>query len=259
MQVVGTILALVISISGLAQSPQVIYSQPIEEPDGLNAKTFQCSNGNTLLLNFTPKKGIEIDVFDTARQKSRHAVITGALWDPTEMSATSIEGIYNIGDQVALFLSQQVDGKPSLFRILISPITGLSAGQSKIADIPKYKMLDKFYVDAETKTPKGFFVETDPTSGAYAVLVSNSFDESPGKALRLLHFDASHKEIASAYFDDKQAAASDYLGMIVRGTAEHIRAQRQRKRGEWYQDHAGPVVIRQCFQLPILRVESGPA
>ncbi len=211
-----------LSLAASAQNVPIKYSAPFDEPEGLDTKLFQCSNGNTLLLNFTKKHGIETKVYDSEHKPKTSAILTSELWDAGIMGKSAVDGIFNIGGNVVIFLEQLDSRQPMLYRLVLSPETGRIIRQDKVAEMPSYGAGAGYAMAFGGVTPKGFFVEKDPNSDAYAVLAFDGFASETAKRIQLLHFDGEHKEISRSYYDSPENRYKyiNYLGMVVRGTAE---------------------------------------
>src|ERR1043165_195222 len=200
-----TLLCCLISFCGFCQLPTASLSEPFDEPDALDCKVVQCPNGNTFLFAFTSKDGINVDVYDASRKKIATQTLTGGenSWDPHDMAGGTFSGvsrgskiaaIYPIKDQVVMFLEQVSDREPSLYRIILSNKDGKLISQDRIATMPAYAKGSGYAMVFGHVQPKGFFVERDAATGAYAVLVFDGFAEETAKRIEVIHFDADHKE-----------------------------------------------------------------
>lgn len=218
------LLCTAISLAAGAQSVNVKYSAPFEEPEALDSKLFQCSNGNTMLLNFTKHDGIEVRVYDTAHKPKGRATLTSKVWDAGIMNKSAVDGIFNIGDDVVVFLEQLDSRKPILYRLVLSSENGRILKQDKIAEMPGYGAGAGYAMMFGGVAPKGFHVEKDPNSGAYAVLAFDGFASETAQRIELIHFDGAHTEIARSFYDSPENRYKfiNYLGMVVRGTDQVV-------------------------------------
>jgi hypothetical protein len=228
-----TLVCCVISLNSFGQGPTMSYSDPFEEPEAMDLKVVQASNGNTFLFSFTKTDGIDITVFDKNRKQIGTNKLSGSAdsWDrknmlPSMFSGVSkgsrIPAIYAIGDQVVLFLEQVADREPSLYRIILSSADGKLVKEEKIAEMPAYAKGSGYAMAFGHVQPKGFFVERDPSSNAYAVLVFDGFAPETDKRIEIIHYDASHQELGRSYYDAPEMRYKyiNFLGMVVNGTKE---------------------------------------
>ncbi len=203
--------------STFCQAQTIQYSIPFPEPDALGCKVFQCTNGNTMFFLFTKSDGIRMTLYDTARRVKAKKDFTGREWQKGEMQSSEIKAIYEIGDQVVLFLQQLIKKKPVLFRLQIDPETGILKKEEKIAEINKYGF-GAGYALAVGTDAKTFHVVKDEASDCYAVIRFDGFASSDENRIEAIHFNGNHHEINRAEY--KLPAGNDYkyiryLGLAV--------------------------------------------
>ncbi|PZF71383.1 hypothetical protein [Taibaiella soli] len=204
-----------------AQVSKVEVSTPFDEPeDGWN-KVLQLKNGNTFFFHFTNKDGIEVTVYNKQRNLVATRELTSELWEPKKMKHSVIEGLYEIGGQPVIFLQQQIDRTPSLFRIKLDANTGEIAGEKLISTLDRYPTGASWAMKYGRVEEEDFFVEKDPRSDCYAVVNFNSFAES-NKRLEIMHYDGSegkHKIINRAFYNSPEGQFKylRYIGMTVDG------------------------------------------
>src|ERR1043165_7772510 len=174
------------------------FSLPFPEPAGLEQKVFQCNNGNTLLLNFTEEAGIAVDVYGADHKKSGHAVIRSGLWSPDNMKNSIVRGLYNMGDSVVMFLEQTLERERGLYRIFISPTTGMKISEQKIGAHEKYGKFLSTMAGNRDPGYKRFFVKKDEQSNAYAVIAEDQTAHESGKRVEVTHYGANHTVISKS-------------------------------------------------------------
>jgi len=226
-----TLLCCLIGFSGFCQSINTAYSDPFDEPDALDMKVVQCPNGNTFLFSFTKKDGIDVAVYDKARKRIATQNLSGGAnsWDPSNMVGTMFSGvskgskiaaIYPMGDEIVIFMEQVAEREPSLYRIRLSSTDGKLIKEEQIAQMPAYAKGSGYAMVFAHIKAKGFYVERDMATGAYAVLAFDGFAPETAKRIELVHYDANHQEISRSYFDAPETRFKfiNYLGMVVNGT-----------------------------------------
>jgi hypothetical protein len=220
-------------ISGHAQSSfTTVFSEPFEEPDALDSKVVQAANGNTFLFSFTKKDGIQVLVFDKSRKQVASTQLQGSekTWHPEDMiggmfsgvsRGSSVSAIYPVGDKMVLFLEQISDKQPGLYRIVLNASDGKLVSETKIHEMPAYAGGSAYAMAFGHVKPKGYHVERDPATGAYAVLAFDGFAPETAKRLELIHYNTSNEEIGRQYYDapENRYKYINYLGMVVDGNS----------------------------------------
>ncbi len=197
----------------------VQYSSDFEEPRYRHNKLFQCSNGNTILFSSgSSRNGMSITLYDTSRRVIAKKAVVGRGWDAKEVETTEIKAICEIDQNPVLFIQQEVEKRPSLFRVVFDKNTGVMLESRKIAEMEKYTWGEKYALSMGGE-PKNFHVVKDEFSDCYAVIKYDGLAPSPEKAIiTVTHYDGNHNEINEAGF--KFPAEYDYkflqyLGMAV--------------------------------------------
>ncbi len=206
--------------SVFAQGMQASFSPGFAEPQDLDARIFQCRNGNTLLFFFT-KGGIRTTVYDTAHKMKGSTILSGSGLPAGAVKQNQLCGLFNLGSDVVMFVQRTTGQTPGLYRLSINPEDGKLTAAEKIADIGAYKSGSSFAMAFGGVKAKSFYVQKDPTSDAYAIVVFDPFEET-GKRIMLKLFDGQHHELSSGYynFPEDRFKYIDYIGMAVRGTNE---------------------------------------
>jgi hypothetical protein len=210
------------SLSAFAQkTKEIIYSAPFEEPDGLESKVIQCSNGNTFLFTFTHKDGIETTVYNSKHEQTSKQLITSEKWDIKKMKKVSIDGIYEINGDLVMFLEQLDDRKPTLYRIVINSENGNVKSEKLMATLDKYGFGAGYSMLFGGVQPKGFHVSKDPASDNYAIVGFDGFSSETEGRIELWSFNGEHKQTAHSNFNSPEKAFKyvNFVAMTVVGDA----------------------------------------
>lgn len=202
-----------------AQTPAIIYSSPFPEPEGLESKIVQCRNGNTFLFVFTKKDGIKTTVFNKERKITAKKTYEGKKWENREMLKSRVNGIYEINNELVLFLEQTSGRTPSLFRLVINPENGALKKEEKIAEMPKYGAGAGYAMAFGNVNPKSFYVIKDPASDAYAVISFDGFAKETAQRIQITHYNGEHQIISQSFYDSPETRFKyiNYIGATVDG------------------------------------------
>jgi hypothetical protein len=214
------LLFIVVSLAGSAQN--VSYSTTFPRLKGLFWKLFQCTNGNTFFFNYVNGEGMFVTLYDTAHQSKSTKAIPGRGWDAKDLEKMQVVGVYEINGDVVMFIQQEVEKVPCLFRVIIDAQTAMVKDNRKIAAHTKYARWET-YALSMGGYPKSFHVVKDAYSSAYAVAAYDNLAPSPGKSpIVLTHYDGHHNAISKASF--RMSSEDDYkflryVGMVVDTTS----------------------------------------
>src|ERR1700753_736975 len=97
-----------------------LYAQKIETGEVFSdkettAKTLLLNNGNTILLTYSSKNGMEVIVYNSSRNKIGSKPVKDGLWEPD--NDQSYESFYEINGKPTLFVIQNNGKKPTLIRV----------------------------------------------------------------------------------------------------------------------------------------------
>ena len=222
MKQVFTILLCLLTNGLNAQAPNIVYSEPFDEPEDLATKIVLCNNGNTLLFHFMHKEGVMVDVYDALHNPIAHTPNNSEVLNTKNYYSSQLRGIYNMGDQVVAFM--QVNAKkeyPKLYRIAFSSVSGKMLSEDETAIVPeKFRSRDRAgkYVDVG----QFYLVKKDPVSDAYAIVTYFGQDLDGAAKPFVFHYNGKHEEIGSGVINgpNNQFAFSYYADMVVRGVEE---------------------------------------
>jgi len=174
-----------------AQQPTIDRSTAFEEPEDGATRLLMMKNGNTLFFHFTPKKGINVTVYDEKHHAKAAVRNSLKLAKNKYIKVSQLAGLYEINGQAVAFIRQRVDRHPGLYRLCFDNKTGKLVDEVLVADFPKG--------DQETQT--NFHVRKDPNSEYYAIALYNNLAEERGKRIQIIHYAPDHKEINKAYYE----------------------------------------------------------
>ncbi|WP_343702622.1 hypothetical protein [Chitinophaga sp.] len=168
-------------VTTLAEGPA--FPEPAE---GI-ARVLQLKNGNTLFVHFSQKQGVNVQLYNTARQ----------LQDSTLAGyrASSLDAAFESGEDATLLVSDRSTKRPVLLRLRVSGETGRLLRQDTVAHLDKVNLRKR-----KITTSSDFLVIKDPYSESYAVWMYYNSDNPQDGGYEVVHFAADHHEISRARF-----------------------------------------------------------
>ena len=201
-----------------AQNNKVQYSEPFDEPENGWRKVLQLSNGNTFLFNYTGKDGIDVYIYDKDRKLIGQKNIVGDHWEPEEIKATKIAGLYEIGGAPVLFIQQVLKRTPKLFRLVFNPTTGAIVSEEQIGTLQKYHAGMGYAMVYGGVEEPAFHVEKSATSDHYAVINFNSISSESDERIEVMYFGAEgtkHKVLNKAFYESQGFKYVNYIASYV--------------------------------------------
>lgn len=192
-----------------AQFTTIAESPAFQEPGDGNARILQLTNGNTLFIHFTPKQGIQLQLFNSQHQR---VDTLPPVTDWKSYKNAHLDAAFeSAGGDAAIFLSDRSRKHPLLRRLTISAETGLLREDTVVAEQDKVDLRKKSLASSD------FLIIRDPHSGSYAVWMYFNTEE-PDAGYQVAHFSASHREISRARFKSfDNGAPFRYWDMAVIG------------------------------------------
>jgi len=212
--------ALLLLFVNSSSAQTVTYSAAFPKLDDVESKLFQCTNGNTFLFTYTIDDGIFMSLYDTAHKLKTKKPVTGRGWNPKSYKTTLIRAIYEINGDVVMFIQQEVEKAPGLFRVIIDATDASIKGNQKIGSLDKYTRGEN-YALSMGGDPKIFHVVKDAYSSCYAVLAYDDLAHSERPPLTVTHYDGNHAEISKAPFvlsTEEEYNFVSYIGMVTDST-----------------------------------------
>jgi len=193
MKKVLLILALFINCSLLseAQFKQIAQGPTFTEPEEGYAKILQMKNGSVFYLSTYFKTGIDIRIYDAAHAQK---VVTGITPSSKITKFQEVESIFEINNDIILFLSDIDDHAPVLYRLTIDGNTGKLKEEKTIATMKKAggQLVN-------TADIRFFSVSKDPDSDNYAIAFYNMSEPEREKRLEIVHYGNDHTEISRVF------------------------------------------------------------
>ncbi|NML39457.1 hypothetical protein HHL17_19810 [Chitinophaga sp. G-6-1-13] len=252
--------ALSVLYASAQNSPQIIaQSQSFEEPENGASRLLLMQNGHTLFFHFTPGRGIDVTVYgpDHRERVVTHANIES--WKNQRMRFSELRGIYEINGQAVVFLENQIQWKPRLYRFIFDSNNGSLLSEKLIASLPGPALLSRTPEVHDNQHSPVFMVRKDPSSDYYAVAMSDLGTRNPGQQLRVCHYSPQHELLSDAPFDlaDRPFKYIDIADMYVQGDTSVFVAAFAYNAGV-FQNRDSRLVIgtlprgRQSFQTALL-------
>jgi hypothetical protein len=193
-------------------------STGFKEPTEGSLKVMLLKNGNTAMLNITPKDGIFIKLFDANKRPLTELTHESDLWESGKMKRADIKSVYEIDGNITVFIQHMLGKTPVLFRLVLDGQTGKMLKEEKIGELHKYSFGDG-YAMAFGVPPDNFYIEKDQYSDNYAVVHFMGFESDRNKRIQVVHYNNKHQEISRAYFSspDDHFKYLNYVGMVVLG------------------------------------------
>ncbi|HYD21856.1 MAG TPA: hypothetical protein VEB40_10300 [Flavipsychrobacter sp.] len=118
------LIILLISFAPAKAQPQVSVSDPFEEPTWGWDKILQLENGNTFYFHYADGE-MKVSVYGKDHKLKSTREIDGRGWKASRKWKTIINALYDIKGEPVVFLTQQENRAPSLFRLRFNPENGL--------------------------------------------------------------------------------------------------------------------------------------
>jgi hypothetical protein len=163
-----------------------------------NCRILQLKNGNTLFFEFTAKDGLVVRPYDSKHTEGEVVHIEKLLFGKYDRS-TSIEALFEMDGDVAIFISELQGKVPTLYRIIIDGKNGKLKEDKLIASIDKISFTDGYALTFGDVPMPGFYVKKDPGSNNYAVVYMRSFEEDRNKRIEVFHYGTGHHLISQAF------------------------------------------------------------
>lgn len=201
-----------------AQTTKIAYSEPFDEPEDGWRKVLQLSNGNTFFFNYTGKDGIDVSIYGKDRKLIGQKNITGDSWEPKEMKATKIAGLYEIGGAPVLFIQQVLKRTPKLFLITFNPNTGAFTSEEQIGSLQKFHAGMGYAMVYGGVEEPAFHVIKSPVADNYAVINFNSISPESDERIEVVYYgieNGKHKVLTRAFYDAQGFKYVNYIASYV--------------------------------------------
>lgn len=193
-----------------AQLKQIAEGPKFTEPEEGFAKIIQMKSGATFFVSIFFKTGINIRIYDA--NHSEKAVTT--IIPVSKISKfEDIESVFEINNQIILFISDLDDHAPVLHRFIID---GTSGKLLKEQIITKLSNARAFVSDEELRS---FSVKKDPYSDNYAICFFDIMAKERDKRIEIVHYGNDHREISRTFCspNNQEGKFFLFLDMVVLG------------------------------------------
>lgn len=212
--VLCTLVSLFTEVS--AQVTKIEMSEPFEMATPETAtKLIQTSDGSTIKISYSPKEGFSTVVYNGLRKQIAQENLILTYWNKKDALFTEICGIFEINNEVNIFISELFLERPHFIRLSIDVHTGKLKEEKLLASFGKrteenfpYKKI--FYIANLVNYKRPIFnVKKSISSDDYAVVICDKLlsvsleglTAFPGKKTEVIYYDKNHKEINRALFD----------------------------------------------------------
>ncbi len=184
-------------------------SASFDEPRGGFGKILALRNGNTAFLHISVKDGIHVRIYDP-----QHKEIAVNDLGPSygKLKRADVKAVFEISNNIVVFIHQQEDKKGVLYRLIISGNDGKLLEEKAIVTLPPLK------VDLVKNALVGSmpYVSKDPASDNYAVALLYLIDGQHDK-IELVHYNKDHGEVGRGAFQSagEENKMLKYMGMHV--------------------------------------------
>lgn len=194
-----------------AQFKQIAEGPKFTEHEEGFAKILNMKNGNTVYLNISLKEGINIRLYDPAHTQTLVTTVYPAY---QTLKTGDIEAIFEIANDVVIFISERDDRTPVLYRMVIDGSTGKLKEEKTVARMRK----EGAFVN--TSRYKSFYVSKDPYTDNYAVILYSVMESDIEKRMEIIHYGSNNNEISRGFFAsaDKDNRFFFYINMVVMGS-----------------------------------------
>jgi len=202
-----TKLCFLMFFAAIAQSGVPTYTRSatgFKEPEGGSSRIILMKNGNTLFIHFTPKKGIDVTIYD---QKHRtNGIVNSRVdsWKQKKMRNALLKGVYEINGQAVVFIEQIIKRSPTLYRMVFDGKSGKKIKEEVVASMQRATIGKAYGIGLGVLAMPDFSVSKDPNSEYYAVGIFNSMNSDRNARVEVIHYSPDHKEINRSYFESPE-------------------------------------------------------
>lgn len=179
------LLALLLALTAInAYSANFETSDAIDIPinEGFN-KVLQLSNGNTFLFHFNARKSMVAKLFDSSRKEISSVKFLGKRVDMSMLETSEMHGIYQIGNEAVVFVSQAILNNVTLLAIRFNITTGKLIAETALIESPSYKNRNEYSLVKNKAT------------GGYAVFCMKDLAANFQEKLYLKVFNDKHEQV----------------------------------------------------------------
>lgn len=211
---------LFLPIIATAQLHVIAQSPLFEEPEDGYGRILQLRNGNTAYLRITRKDGIDVRLYDAG-----HKQIVNTEVNPSygKLKSPQVDGIYDLGGNITIFLSETDDKVPTLYRLQIDAQTGKLLETKTIATLKKTGIGQGYAVIMGGVPVPDFLVRKDPSSDNYGVVRYNTFTSDRAERVELIQYNDTGEETGRNFLSspDEKYKYTQILDFVIVGNTAH--------------------------------------
>lgn len=198
-----------------AQFKSIAEGPVFDEPEEGFAKILQMKNGNTIFIHITPKKEINVQVYDASHKKKAERSFLANY----EKDNINVESSFEINNDVVLMVRTVDHRIPRLYRLIINGSTGVLKSEKKIVELNKITMGQGYAAAFGSVPAPNFYIKKDPNSDNYALAIFNSFTSDRNKRIEIVFYGSDHSELSRAFYNspDNKYKYMNYADMTVLG------------------------------------------
>lgn len=216
-----TLLCFALPMIASAQLRSIAESEAFTEPETGYARILALSDGGNAFLHITNKEGIDIRIYDAAHKLKLEKTVMPAYG---KLKAGQIEGVYEIGKEITLFINEVDEKFPVLYRLRIDENTGNIIEQKTIGKLDKTSMWQGYAVAFGYVPLPSFLVRYDALSGNVSSVLFNTFESQREKRVELIQYNNTGAEAGRAYLFSPKGIYkyTEVLDVVVVGNTSYV-------------------------------------
>ncbi len=197
----SVLLLLFISAFVKAQLKPVAESPVFNEPEHGNVSLLLFKNGGTAYVHITPKDGINIRLYDAAHKE---IAVKNINPDYGKLKHMEVNGMFDINDELLLFIAEISDKVPSLYRLRIDKRTADLKELKTIATLKDVNMGQAYASTFGNVPMPSFLVRRDKLSDHYGIVRFNTFESDRNQRVELIQFAADGTETGRVFLSSPE-------------------------------------------------------
>lgn len=191
-----------LSACAYAQDQKYEISSPLDIPaQGVN-KVLCMKSGYTALLHFEAGKAIVVKMFDSSHKEIASQKHSCRYFDITKLQDCTFKGIYDIGNEVTLFMEQERYSKYVLIMLRFDPVTAAITEDKIIGESASMSKRTRFYV-----------IKNNEEDG-YSILNFTDIPQFKECRINLVAYNSKHAVVKETPLevDRKKYDAAEFVG-----------------------------------------------
>lgn len=167
-----------IGVAGFAQGKNYELSAAIDiSSKGWN-KILQMPHGNTLLFHFENKAGVQVKVFDKAHKEIASIYHKGSIVNLGALENSFFDGLYEIGGDAVLFITQRSNDAESMYRLRFDAQTGKLLSEVNVSESAGFEKNTTAFVLKEDSEKDYYIVAFSKSTIADANITLHAFGDN---------------------------------------------------------------------------------